>query len=152
MREVLALAKMGMIDHYAICHCGVLTVRYRTALAKQSWPVRACQCSFCRGRGALTTSDPNGEIEFATADRTQLQRYRFGTRTTDFMLCQTCGSYLGAQTQTEMGRFGIINLRYVQVPSGDWPPPQTMDYSAETLEARRARREARWTPVQLSSL
>jgi len=142
----------GMIDHYGSCHCGVLTVRYRTALAKESWAVRACQCSFCRSRGALTTSDPEGEIEFTAADRTQLRRYRFGTRTTDFMLCATCGSYLGAQTQTAAGRFGILNLRYVPAPRGDWAAPEAMDYGAETLEARRARREARWTPVLLSSL
>ena len=141
-----------MIDHFGNCHCGALTVRYKTALPRESWSVRACRCSFCESRGALATSDPEGEIQFASANRESLQRYRFGTRTCDFLLCRICGSYLGAQMQIEAGRFGIINLRYLPAPAGGWSAPAPMDYSQETPESRRVRRETLWTPVASDSL
>ena len=55
---------MNSIEYLARCHCGVLTARYRTAVAPEDWSVRACQCSFCRGHGAQMTSDPAGSLEF----------------------------------------------------------------------------------------
>jgi hypothetical protein len=78
-------AHMNRIEYLARCHCGALTARYRTAIAPAAWPVRACQCSFCRSHGALSTSDPAGVLEFRSTDPTRVQRYRFGGRTADFM-------------------------------------------------------------------
>ena len=78
-------AHMNRIEYLARCHCGALTARYRTAIAPAAWPVRACQCSFCRSHGALSTSDPAGALEFRSTDPTRVQRYRFGGRTADFM-------------------------------------------------------------------
>jgi hypothetical protein len=74
------------MDYLARCHCGLLTVRYRTALDPSLWQVRACQCSFCRSHGSLMTSDPKGELEFCNPDPEQVLRYRFGGRTADLKL------------------------------------------------------------------
>ena len=42
------------------CHCGNLKVAFETSLDPSILQLRACQCSFCRRHGAVTTSDPGG--------------------------------------------------------------------------------------------
>ena len=59
------------------CHCGALGFEYRTEKPPGEWPVRACQCSFCRKHGAVCTSDPAGSVRFMHEDPTLLARYRF---------------------------------------------------------------------------
>jgi hypothetical protein len=91
------------------CHCGALGFSFQTALPVAKWSVRACQCRFCRAHGALTTSDPGGRLMFDIRDVDLLERYRFGLKTADFLLCKRCGVYVGAQIETFHGAFGTIN-------------------------------------------
>ena len=60
---------------------------------------------------ALSTSDPAGSLEFVEHVRGALHRYQFGRRTADFLLCRTCGVYIGAVLQSGPKSFGIINVR-----------------------------------------
>ena len=101
---------MGTIEYLSRCHCGNLAARYRTAIEPSAWSLRACQCSYCRSHGAITTSDPTGTLLFQSADPTRVQRYRFGGRTADFMTCRECGVYVGVQMSTDKGRFGVLNV------------------------------------------
>jgi hypothetical protein len=140
-----------MIEYLARCHCGVLTARYRTAVAPEDWSVRACQCSFCRSHGALATSDPKGSLEFRSHDLALVQRYRFGGRTADFLVCRECGIYVGVQMTSDKGRFGVLNVLTLR-PLLPLSVPKPMEYGAESPEARRLRRETRWTPVAPESL
>jgi hypothetical protein len=140
------------IEYLARCHCGVLSARYQTALEPAAWPMRACQCSFCRSHGSLATSDPVGSLEFSSPDATRIQRYRFGGRTADFLLCQECGVYVGVQMVSDAGRFGVLNVLALRPRLADLPVAQPMDYGAETAEVRRLRRESRWTPLTAESL
>src|SRR5580704_7696264 len=78
------------------CHCGTLGFVFQTALPATEWAVRACQCRFCRLHGALTTSDSGGRLTFTVGDVDLLERYRFGLRTADFLVCRRCGVYVGA--------------------------------------------------------
>lgn len=78
------------------CHCGDLTIEYRTDLASAEWSLRESQCSFCRKHAMLSTSDPDGEIVLTVRDPTSLSRYRFATGVTDFLICARCGVYVGA--------------------------------------------------------
>jgi hypothetical protein len=142
---------MNRIEYLARCHCGMLTARYRTAVAPADWPVRACQCSFCRSHGAQMTSDPTGSLEFRSHDVALVQRYRFGGRTADFLVCRECGIYVGVQMNGAKGRFGVLNVLTLR-PLLTLSAPQPMDYGVESPEARRLRRESRWTPVTAESL
>lgn len=129
------------------CHCGALGFSFETSLPVTQWSVRACQCGFCRARDAMTTSDPAGRLTFQVNEAHALQRYRFGLKTADFLLCNRCGVYVGAQIQTEHGAFGTINTRALtSVPEG-LPTAAAADYGAESVSERIARRERRWTPL-----
>ena len=129
------------------CHCGALGFRLQTTLAASAWSVRACGCRFCRAHGALTTSDPRGRLSFQVLEPGALQRYRFGLRTADFLLCRNCGVYLGAQIDTAPGAFGIVNVLALQPTPADVPQPAGADYSAEDVNERISRRMRRWTPL-----
>ena len=136
-----------MNEYVARCHCGASSASYRTALPISDWPIRACQCSFCRAHAALSTSDPAGLLAYACSQPGLLQRYRFGTRSAEFLICRVCGVYLGAQISSDRGRFGILNVRALMPIPTNLPNAQRMDYADETPEIRRLRRESRWTPL-----
>lgn len=56
--------KMNQHEHRGSCHCGNLRWTLHSALSLAQLPVRTCGCRFCRKHGLLTTSDPQGEMEF----------------------------------------------------------------------------------------
>jgi hypothetical protein len=143
---------MNIIECLARCHCGALTARYQTTVEPSVWAMRACQCSFCRSHGALTTSDPAGLLTFQSSDPTLIQRYRFGGRTADFLICRECGVYVGVQMATDKGRFGVLNVLSLRPLITSLPAAEPMDYGAETAEIRRLRRETRWTPLSAESV
>jgi len=132
------------------CHCGALGFSFQTALPLTRWSVRACGCRFCRAHGALTTSDPSGQLAFHIRQDEALQRYRFGLMTADFLVCRRCGIYLGAQIETARGAFGIINtLALMPLPAG-LPAAARADYGSESTSERVVRREQRWTPLAMA--
>ena len=137
-----------MTNYEARCHCGAIGYTFHTNLAPPAWTLRACQCSFCRAHATLTASDPSGAIAFHEHEIGTLERYRFGLRTADFLLCRRCGVYIGAEIETPRGRYGIVNLRAIQpLPSGLKEPAAVND-DAEDTGQRVARREQLWTPVK----
>lgn len=113
----------------------------------ERWTIRACDCSFCRLHAVLSTSDPAGLLEFRLARAGTLQRYRFGLRTADFLLCTQCGVYVGAQIDTASGMFGIINVRALRTVSDAMPAAGPVCYAGEDAARRLARRAQRWTPL-----
>ena len=133
--------------HEGVCHCRGIGFVYRTVLAPADWTIRACQCSFCRMHAALSTSDPAGFLEFSEHVPGALQRYQFGRRTADFLLCRTCGVYVGAVLQSGPKSFGIINVRVMYSILDLLPDAAPMTYDVEEATDRIARRERRWTPT-----
>jgi hypothetical protein len=134
-----------MMSYFGSCHCQAIVLAYHTEQDPSRWTLRACQCSFCRAHGSRTTSDPSASIDFSAHDANRLVRYRFGQRTTDFLICNHCGVYIGAQIQTPRGRFGIINVNVLQpIPAG-LSQAVPMEYGSETKEQRIDRREQRWS-------
>lgn len=129
------------------CHCGAIGFSYECSSDPATWSVRACQCRFCQSHDALSTSDPTAQIEFVSEDASQLGRYRFGLMTADFLLCRTCGIYIGAVIDTDKGLFGIINTHALQPQPGNLARPLPVSYDGEASGDRVARREERWSPV-----
>ncbi len=138
---------MKMPAYEGICHCGAIGFRYATNVAPGEWSIRACQCRFCIAHDALSTSDPAGSIAFVSTDPKRLQRYRFGLRTADFLLCTNCGVYIGAVIETVAGRFGIVNTNVLAPRPGNIAGVAPISYDGEDAGGRVSRREQRWTPV-----
>lgn len=142
---------MSIEAYSGSCHCGSIGFSYRTSQPPAAWNVRACQCSFCRAHSTRTTSDPLGTIEFQEHQAGSLQRYRFGQRIADFLVCRSCGIYIGAEVETKAGRFGIININTLHPIPNALGPAVAIDYGSEAAAQRTARREARWSPIVVTS-
>jgi hypothetical protein len=85
---------------------------------------------------------------FHVGDVDLLERCRFSLKTADFLLCKSCGVYVGAQIETAQGAFGIINTSTMTpVPDG-LPVPTPADYRSESSYERVERREKTWTPLE----
>ena len=129
------------------CHCASIGYAFRTRKPPDTWTLRACQCSFCRAHAVVTTSDPDGTLEFVARDAGALRRYRFGLNTADFLICRNCGVYIGAMMRGAQGRFGIVNLHALGTPVVELSVSSPRDYGAEDASGRNARRERQWTPI-----
>lgn len=139
-----------MPEYRGSCHCGAIGFLYRTDAAAQDWSIRACQCTFCRAHDALSASDPSGSLEFTAKSPELVNRYRFGLKTADFLLCRQCGVYIGAVIETEQGQYGIINTHALLETPENLSTTEPMTYDSEDVAGRVSRREDRWTPATSS--
>lgn len=130
------------------CHCGAIAFAYSSELPPERWSVRSCQCSFCRAHGARCTSDPDGRVRFRISKPDELIRYRFALRTADFLICRSCGVYVGAVLESEGEAFAIVNLNALDAPATTLPEPRETSYDAESTSDRVRRRSHGWTPVE----
>jgi hypothetical protein len=134
------------MEHQGGCHCGNLRVRVRLTKPPADMRIRSCACSFCRSHGTRTVSDPAGQAEIH-ADWSLVSKYRFGTRTADYLLCRQCGVYIGAVCETLAGLRAVINTLCLNDPTAFVRSAVHPDYDGETVDARLARRALNWTPV-----
>ncbi|MGH6915614.1 MAG: GFA family protein [Geminicoccales bacterium] len=129
------------------CHCGNLELTFETGRHPDELTVRACGCSFCRRHGVRSVSDPQGRIEFVVHDPSQLNRYRFGLGTAEFLVCRICGVYVGAIMAEAGSTYAIVNINALQIPEAFAKSAVPVDYDRESAAERRARRRSVWTPA-----
>jgi hypothetical protein len=127
------------------CHCGAIRVAFETAIAPDALPLRQCACSFCRRHAATTATDPHGRLELAIVRLEDAVRYRFGTRSVDFLLCGRCGVYVAAVMSTDAGAVATLNINTLDERDAFTQTPTSVDYSGETEHQRKLRRAERWT-------
>ena len=133
--------------HLGGCHCGNLTLRLRLTRPPMDNPTRSCQCAFCRAHATRTVSDPLGQVDIAARDGAQVERYKFETKTADYLLCKACGVYIGAMCDTPDGARMVTNVNTLDDRDA-FPPSSTFpNHDQEAVEARMARRAANWTPA-----
>ena len=80
------------------------------------------------------------------SDASQLQRYRFGLRTADFLVCRRCGVYIAAMVTAPAERFATININALNERLV-LREAKAISYEGESAAERQRRREQRWTPV-----
>ena len=134
---------MTATEHRGGCHCGALRFQFHSAAPLAP---RACQCGFCRKHGARTVSDPAGAAVLTLGE--EAIRYRFGTGTTDFVVCGRCGVYVAAVAEIGGAFFATLNLNAFDDPRLDLGAAPAF-YDGEASEAKAARRRRNWTPAQL---
>ena len=131
------------------CHCGAIRVELASDRAPEDTALGACQCSFCRKHNARALSDPKARVTLTAVEPPQLQRYVFGLRTSEQIICRRCGVYV-AMTLVEGGEvWSVVNVDALEDRALFSRPAEPRDYSAEDREVRVARRKARWCPTAL---
>ena len=105
-----------------------------------------CGCTFCLARKPHYTSDPAGHLTIKIADEAQVERYRFGLRLADFLICKRCDRFVAA---VDSGR-AVVNLDVLARAADFTAAPLTLTiYDTEDVAARTARRAANWMPVTI---
>jgi hypothetical protein len=128
------------------CHCQNIELRLESDKTPLELGTRADTCSFCAKHNALYTSDPSGALFVTIRDETAVARYRFGTKTADFVMCTTCG-VLAAAIMPDAA-LAVIHINALDARAEFLANPvQLADFDGESVEQRLARRRAKWTPV-----
>jgi hypothetical protein len=129
------------------CHCGNLAYVFETTADLEALGLRACQCGFCRAHNARNTSDPHGSVHITVREATQLNRYRFALQTADFLICRSCGVYIGALLSDDGRSWFTVNVNTLLPPPGLDAVIVPHDFGAEDGTSRVDRRKSKWTPV-----
>jgi len=134
--------------HYAgACHCGALTLNFRSEKSPAELGARTCQCSFCQMHGASWTSDPGGDLEITLSG--PVSRYRFGTETADFLVCTNCGVVPAVVSEIEGQLLGVVRVDCLEQSAVFLEQAAPMDLDGEILDSRLDRRAKRWTPATI---
>jgi hypothetical protein len=127
------------------CHCG----NVRFAFFRPPWegnlPARACGCSFCVKHGGAYTSHPQGRIEYTVADPDRLERYRFGTRTADFLICRTCGVVPIVTSEIDGHLYAVVSVHAFEGIDPAAIEVGPVDFDGEGTGDRLDRRNKSWT-------
>jgi hypothetical protein len=130
------------------CHCGNITLTLASEKQPSELGLRADMCSFCAKHHAIYTSDPQGELRIVVRDEARLERYRFGTKTADFLLCRACGVLVAAHVP-ELA-VAVVNVHALDLRAEFLAMEvRTSALDGETVGERALRRRAKWTPASV---
>jgi hypothetical protein len=133
--------------HSGGCHCENIGVTLRLSRPPEHMPLRSCSCAFCRAHGTRTLSDRDGMVEITAGDWALVERYRFGSRTADYLLCRRCGVYVGAVCETSTGLRAVLNVNCLADRAAFTQTAAAPDYDGESTDARLDRRAMNWMPA-----
>lgn len=135
--------------HEGGCHCGNIHLAFESAIDPADFEVRACQCRFCRKHNTRSIADPAGRLTITVDRPSDLQRYVFGLRTAEYLLCRTCGVYVAAVVDAGLHPHALVIVNALDDAARFTATPVETNYDAEDEPTRLTRRRAGWTPVQL---
>jgi hypothetical protein len=129
------------------CHCGNIELRLESDKTPLELGLRTDGCSFCNKHHAAYTSDLHGELHIAVREAPLVERYRFGTKTADFLICKACGVFVAAYMPEPP--LAVVNVNALDARAAFLANElQVANLDAESLDQRLARRRSRWTPVR----
>ena len=94
-------------------------------------------------------SDPEGLFEVRADDWSLVERYRFGTRTCDFLICRCCGVFIAAVAEMTEGARAVVNVNCLDDRERFTSAPTMHEFQGETIDSRLSRRAANWMPAVL---
>lgn len=134
------------MNYSGSCHCGDVRLEYETSEPLASWPLRACQCSFCRKHGVVTTSVSNATLRIHAAPNA-IREYTFALGVTRFQLCARCGTYVAAISEYEGVQYAVVVANALDCRPKLEQPVTTVVYDDENPDTRLQRRSVRWAKL-----
>ena len=83
------------------------------------------------------------------ADPQNLQRYSFGLKTSEQIICRQCGVYVAMTLADASQVWSVLNIDTLDDRALFTHVPEPRVYDDEDREERIARRKARWGPTTL---
>ena len=72
------------------CHCGNIQLEFESTRPPNEFRPRSCDCSFCVKHGAHYVSDAQGKLIITVREDHELNRYRQGSESAEFLICRKC--------------------------------------------------------------
>lgn len=126
------------------CHCKNIKLTLNTQKSKESFVPRRCDCSYCEQSGAEYISDPDGSLLISTEDEADLGRYRFDTKTAEFLFCRNCGIMVCVVSEIDGNAYAVVNHKILEDFPAKAHSSETVSYGGELLEDRLKRRAKNW--------
>ena len=105
---------MRLHRYNGACHCGNIQLEFQSAREAGEFRPRSCDCSFCRKHGATYVSDPSGKLSLAIRDRRELNSYRQGSESADFIVCRTCGVLAAVVFSADGRLYAAVNAKTIE--------------------------------------
>ena len=126
------------------CHCGNIAFELLWEPEPAEIPARACSCSFCTKHGGVWTSCPAGRLTVVVADKQNVSRYAFGTKTAQFHICTRCGVVPLVTSEIDGKLYAVVNVNAFQDIDRSLLKNESATFDAEDEQSRLARRKRNW--------
>ncbi len=110
------------------CHCGNIQLEFQSTRSLSEFRPRTCDCSFCSKHGAAYVSDPKGKLIITIQDRRELNSYRQGSASAEFLICKKCGVLAAVVYSEDERLYATLNGKVIatrevfgqEVPVSPW--------------------------------
>jgi hypothetical protein len=126
------------------CHCGNISFSLAWEPDPEWIQARACACTFCTRHGNVWAAYPAGLLDIALRDAARVSRYRFGTRTAEFLICAACGIVPIATSRVENWLHAVVNVNTFEGVDPALLRHAAADFHDEAPAFRLARRQRNW--------
>jgi hypothetical protein len=92
------------------------------------------------------TSHREAELVAVVRSPTQVNKYRFGTRTADFYICTQCGVVPWVVSEIETRQYAVVNVNTLANVDGATLARTIGSFDGEGVDDRLARRVKNWIP------
>ena len=131
------------------CHCGNIQVWFETEISPADFKPRSCQCSFCRKHSTRALSDTNGNIHLSVTSKAELNRYKFGHNSAEFLICTRCGVYVSAYMPDGNKAYANVMANALRDHEA-FPPGIPINYGVENETNKLKRRRGVWSYATLT--
>lgn len=130
------------------CHCNNIRVTWRTT--DYSVVPRACQCDYCRAKGAEYVSKTGTAVELRIRDRAQHAIVRHGSHSAGFHECRYCGAVVIVTALIDGELYGALNAHCLDNRFG-FAPAVPIDYAGQGAAQKLERWRQNWcAPVRIT--
>jgi hypothetical protein len=135
---------------FGSCKCNNIEVRWRTL--DFSVVPRACQCEYCRARGAAYVSKSGTSVEVKIRKESLHKLVEQGSKSATFHECAGCGEVVLVTAIIEGETYGALNANCMINKHGFSEPVQT-HFSNQTAGQKCERWRQNWChPVLIAGL
>lgn len=128
------------------CHCGNIGYVLDLPGDDPEVAVRTCSCSFCTIHGGSYISYREASLHAVVKEPSHLSRYRFGTKTADFLVCSRCAAVPFVTSLIDGTLYAVVSVNSFR-DLGRWTLHTTAtSFDGETTEGRLESRAQTWIP------
>lgn len=123
------------------CQCRNIELRWQCV--DLSLVPRACQCAYCRSKGASYVSKSGTRVTVSIRNPNLHTTVRHGSEQADFHECIHCGELVLVTSEIDGETYGALNASCIDNPRG-FSPSVATDTRASSAADKQARWRANW--------